>query len=74
MYKISTLIKQPEFGFLVSFKIVFDKGVSNIDDVKETYMGIVNDASVKLKKKQKLALEDLDQIETECKILHMSKN
>ena len=44
--KISALIKQPNLRFQLTFYVIFVREGHNVDDVKESYLEIVNDVSV----------------------------
>ena len=64
-----TLIKQPYSRLQVSFCGFFDKEGYSADEVKKSSFENVNDVFVNLKKKQMMALEDLDLIDTESEFI-----
>ena len=65
--KYSTLIEQPNFRVQNPFDEVFDKEACITASKKETYCEPNNEAFVHLKRKQKIALEYLDETYTEFK-------
>ena len=56
------------------FYVIFDNDVYNVNDVKESFLELVNDGFVNLKLKQINALEDLNQIENESEVSSCVKN
>ena len=68
MYKISTLIEQHKFGFQVSSYVMFDKDAFNVDNLKDTFLELVDDAFVNIKLTQIIGIEDLTQFDTESQI------
>ena len=72
--EFSELFKQPIFLFQLFFMPSLINNAERIKDEKETCGEYSNDAFVNLKIKQIIALEDLDEKETDMNLLQLLKS